>query len=73
MQYQDPVLSVRELVTKLQIGNEAYKVVDHLSFDLFAGKTLALVGESGCGKSMTALSIMRILPTPPALASQLGS
>ena len=61
-----PILSVRHLTTKLQIGQHAYSVVDNLSFDLHLGKTLALVGESGCGKSMTALSIMRILPQPPA-------
>ncbi|MDP1835506.1 MAG: ABC transporter ATP-binding protein [Chlamydiales bacterium] len=47
-----------------------YSVVEGLSFDLHAGKTLALVGESGCGKSMTALSLMRILPHPPALPSE---
>lgn len=62
-----PVLEVRNLTTRLQIGAATYKVVDGLSFDLFAGKTLALVGESGCGKSMTALSLLRILPQPPAL------
>lgn len=60
-----PILSVRKLTTPLQIGKEIYPVVDRLSFDLPLGKTLALVGESGCGKSLTALSIMRILPTPP--------
>lgn len=51
------------------MGGKPRSVVDHLSFDLYAGKTLAIVGESGCGKSMTALSIMRVLPTPPALPS----
>lgn len=65
-----PVLSVRHLTTKLQIGHHAYPVVDNLSFDLHSGKTLALVGESGCGKTMTALSIMRTLPHPPALPSE---
>jgi oligopeptide/dipeptide ABC transporter ATP-binding protein len=65
-----PILSVRNLSTKLQIGQQVCKVVDDLSFDLHLGKTLALVGESGCGKSMTALSIMRILPKPPALNSE---
>ena len=67
LQRNTPVLSVRHLVTRLQLGDHAYRVVDDLSFDLYAGKTLALVGESGCGKSMTALSLMRILPQPPAL------
>lgn len=62
-----PVLSVKNLTTKLQIGNDIWSIVDHINFDLFPGKTLAVVGESGCGKSLTALSLMRMLPTPPAL------
>ncbi|SCC89992.1 Probable peptide ABC transporter ATP-binding protein y4tR [Chlamydiales bacterium SCGC AG-110-P3] len=66
----DPVLSVRKLTTRLSIGNEAHAVVDELSFDLYPGRTLAIVGESGCGKSMTALSLLRILPHPPALPSE---
>ncbi|KLU27215.1 ABC transporter ATP-binding protein [Caballeronia mineralivorans] len=41
------------------------KAVDDLSFNVKAGQTLAIVGESGCGKSMTALSIMRLVPSPP--------
>lgn len=64
---QNTILSVQNLSTELLIQGKAAKVVDNISFDLTAGKTLALVGESGCGKSMTALSIMRILPEPPAL------
>lgn len=62
-----PILSVLNLSVRLQIGNEIRIVVDDFGFDLYAGKTLALVGESGCGKSMTALSLMQILPHPPAL------
>jgi len=65
----DPILTVRHLTTRLQMGDQAIAVVDDLSFDLFPGKTLAVVGESGCGKSLTALSLMRILPQPPALPS----
>lgn len=65
-----PVLTVRNLTTRLQIGNDIWTVVDHVGFDLYKGKTLALVGESGCGKSMIALSLMRILPRPPALPSE---
>lgn len=64
-----PILRVRDLTTSLQIGGHAWTIVENLSFDLYLGKTLALVGESGCGKSMTALSLMRILPDPPALPS----
>src|ERR1700722_10562089 len=66
---QDPILSVRQLTTKLQIEQQTFSVVDEISFDLHKGKTLAIVGESGCGKSLTALSILRILPAPPALPS----
>lgn len=67
----DPILKVRHLTTKLQVGSSSQPVaiVDDISFNLHKGKTLALVGESGCGKSMTALSLMRILPSPPALPS----
>lgn len=66
----DPILQVRSLTTLLQIEESLYNAVDQLSFDLHLGKTLALVGESGCGKTMAALSIMRILPVPPCLPSQ---
>lgn len=65
-----PVLRVRDLTTRIQVGNDIWTIVDHIGFDLFSGKTLALVGESGCGKSMTALSLLRMLPTPPALKTQ---
>lgn len=63
-------LQVNHLTTRLVLGGKPYKVVDDLSFSLWKGKTLALVGESGCGKSMAALSVMRILPQPPALPSE---
>lgn len=62
-----PILEVKSLTTQLKLGADPVTIVDGISFDLHLGKTLALVGESGCGKSMTALSIMRILPDPPAL------
>lgn len=70
MSAQDPILTVKNLNTKLQIGTQAYRVVEDLSFNLYSGRTLALVGESGCGKTMAALSVMRILPTPLALPSE---
>lgn len=66
----EPILRVKDLSTYLQIGDRKYAVVDRLSFNLYPGKTVAILGESGCGKSMTALSIMRVLPTPPALPSE---
>jgi oligopeptide/dipeptide ABC transporter ATP-binding protein len=60
------LLSVRRLTTSLLINRQPFSVVHDLSFDLERGKTLAIVGESGCGKSMTALSLARLLP--PSLA-----
>ena len=67
---QEPILQVKRLTTCLQAGSHAFPVVQTISFDLYKGKTLAIVGESGCGKSMTALSIMRITPQPPMLPSE---
>lgn len=67
---QEPILRVRQLTTRLQVGKESFPIVQNMSFDLHKGKTLAIVGESGCGKSMTALSIMRITPQPPMLPSE---
>lgn len=63
----EKLLSVRNLTTKIVVEGRAIPVVNNLSFEIEAGETLALVGESGCGKSMTALSLLRILPEPPAL------
>jgi peptide/nickel transport system ATP-binding protein len=69
-QSNESILIVRNLTTKLLMSNAVYKAVDNVSFTLTKGKTLAIVGESGCGKSMTAMSLMRILPRPPALPSE---
>jgi len=57
-----PVLSVRDLTVKLGDGQDSRRVVDGISFDLFAGEVLGLVGESGCGKSKTAEALMGLLP-----------
>ncbi|MGH8649086.1 MAG: ATP-binding cassette domain-containing protein, partial [Burkholderiales bacterium] len=57
-----PLLSVRDLRTWLATGDAIVRAVDGVSFEIQRGETFALVGESGCGKSMTALSIMRLLP-----------
>ncbi|MBX3651724.1 MAG: ABC transporter ATP-binding protein [Burkholderiales bacterium] len=57
-----PLLRVDGLTTVIHGGSSPLRAVDGLSFDIAAGETFALVGESGCGKSMTALSVMRLLP-----------
>ena len=56
------VLEVRNLATHFFLRRGVVKAVDGVSFDLKRGEVLGLVGESGCGKSLTALSIMRLLP-----------
>jgi oligopeptide/dipeptide ABC transporter ATP-binding protein len=59
-----PLLAVRDLKTYFFQDDGLVKAVDGASFDVFAGKTLGIVGESGCGKSVTARSIMRIVDRP---------
>src|SRR5215813_2763555 len=59
-------LEVENLSTTLFTRRGEMKAVDGLSLRVGAGETVALVGESGCGKSLSALSIMRLLPDPPA-------
>jgi oligopeptide/dipeptide ABC transporter ATP-binding protein len=61
---KDPILQVRHLCTHFLTGKGEVKAVNDISFSLDKGKTLALVGESGCGKSVTALSIMRLVSHP---------
>jgi len=63
------LLDVRGLTTTLLFEDGSVTALDHVSFELPAGETLAIVGESGCGKSMVALSLMRLLPEPPVRIS----
>jgi ABC-type dipeptide/oligopeptide/nickel transport system ATPase component len=58
------VLEVRDLVTTFDTDAGTLTAVDGVSFPVLRGRTLGIVGESGCGKSVTALSIMRLLPQP---------
>lgn len=58
----DNVLEVKGLTTHFFLRRGVVKAVDGVSFSLQRGEVLGLVGESGCGKSLTALSLMRLLP-----------
>ena len=60
------LLEVKDLRTYFHTREGVVRAVDGVSFEVDIGRTLGIVGESGCGKSVTALSIMGLLPTPPA-------
>jgi peptide/nickel transport system ATP-binding protein/oligopeptide transport system ATP-binding protein len=64
-----PALLVKGLKTQFRSYDAVAKAVDDVSLDLYPGETLGLVGESGCGKSVTALSIMRLIKDPPGRIS----
>src|SRR5512146_1821892 len=59
------LLVVRNLETHFATDDGIVRAVDGVSFAIDAGRTLGMVGESGCGKSVTALSILRLIPSPP--------
>src|SRR6201993_3733832 len=60
-----PILEVADLRTWFFTRDGVVRAVDGVSFHVIPGETLAIVGESGCGKSVTALSILRLIPSPP--------
>src|SRR5688572_28834921 len=60
------LLEIKNLQLEFGSGEKAVRVVDGVSLTIKAGETVCLVGESGCGKSVTALSIARLVPQPPA-------
>lgn len=63
---EKPLLEIKELHTRFHTLDGIVNAVDGIDFEVYEGETLGLVGESGCGKSVTALSILRLLPCPPA-------
>lgn len=60
-----PLLDIRNLTTEFQTEEGVVRAVDGVSFSVSTGEILGIVGESGCGKSVTALSIMQLVATPP--------
>ncbi|WOC15681.1 ABC transporter ATP-binding protein [Pseudochrobactrum sp. MP213Fo] len=60
----EPVLEIRNLITEFKTPNGTIRAVDGISLKVERGKTLGIVGESGCGKSMLSLSVMGLVPTP---------
>lgn len=61
----EPLLSIQELCTDFLGVRGQARAVDGVSLDVLPGETLALVGESGCGKTVLALSVLRLIPDPP--------
>src|SRR5690348_6720621 len=58
----EPLLEVRDLAVSFNDGSDWFEVLNKVSFDIKPGETVGVVGESGCGKSLTALSILGLLP-----------
>ncbi|MAJ45356.1 MAG: peptide ABC transporter ATP-binding protein [Candidatus Marinimicrobia bacterium] len=61
----NPILQIKNLKTYFHTDNGIAHAVDNVSFNLNSGETLGIVGESGCGKSVTSLSIMKLIDQPP--------
>jgi oligopeptide/dipeptide ABC transporter ATP-binding protein len=65
MNREPPLLRVRDLVVEFTTPHGAVRAVDNVSFDVFPNETIGLVGESGCGKTVTGLTLLRLIPMPP--------
>jgi oligopeptide/dipeptide ABC transporter ATP-binding protein len=62
---KQPLLSIRDLSVSFSVDEGDVRAVSNVSYDIHEGKTIAVVGESGCGKSVTALSVLGLIPQPP--------
>src|SRR5215218_622290 len=62
---QQPLLELRDLNIAFNTDRGQVRPVRDVSYTIYPGQTVAVVGESGCGKSVTALSILRLIPSPP--------
>jgi peptide/nickel transport system ATP-binding protein len=60
-----PLLQVSDLVVEFSTENGIVRAVDGVSFDVFPNETIGIVGESGCGKTVSGLSLLRLIPSPP--------
>ena len=65
-----PILKVEDLVTRFNTPEGIVYAVNGVSFELAEGETLGVVGESGCGKSVTMLSVLQLIPARPARSSR---
>jgi oligopeptide/dipeptide ABC transporter ATP-binding protein len=63
---EEPLLRIANLSVHFRTSAGVVRAVDGVDYDVFRGETLAVVGESGCGKSVTAMAVLGLLPTPPA-------
>ena len=61
----EPIIKIKNLKTYFKTDDGIAKAVDDVSFSLYKGETLGIVGESGCGKSVTSLSMLNLIPQPP--------
>ena len=62
---EQPLIDIRDLHTQFFTDDGLARAVDGVSYSLQRGETVGVVGESGCGKSVTALSVLRLIPNPP--------